>query len=88
LIDYNVFRSFDGNDLVSSIGDDKDDNSSVLDFTIFSVFGMKILSTRKIQLDIVFFSPGFYVSFYNRTLPSFHTSVATFSPLVSRQRVV
>ncbi|RLM74119.1 uncharacterized protein C2845_PM15G06920 [Panicum miliaceum] len=34
LIDYNTYISFDGNDLITSFADDKDGDSSILDFTV------------------------------------------------------
>jgi hypothetical protein len=65
LIDYSVFCSFDGNDLVSPFGDDKDDDSSVLDFTVFCLRRDNIVHMEDSIGYRIFITPGFYVSFSN-----------------------
>jgi hypothetical protein len=65
LIDYSVFCSFDGNDLVSSFADDKDDDSSLLDFTIFCLLYDNIVHKEDSIGYHIFLTPGFYVSFCN-----------------------
>jgi hypothetical protein len=83
LIDYSIFCSFDSNDLVSSFSDDKDGNSSVLDFTIFCLRYDDIVHKEDSIGYHISHTYRFNVRFYNRTLPSFHTSVFTFLPFFS-----
>jgi hypothetical protein len=65
LIDYGVFCSFDGNDLVSSFADDKDGDSSLLDFTVFCLRYDDIVHKEDSVGYRIFLTPGFYVSLSN-----------------------
>jgi hypothetical protein len=65
LIDYIVFCSFDGNDLVSSFANDKDDDSLLLDFTVFCLQYDDIVHKEDSIGYHIFFTPGFYVSLSN-----------------------
>jgi hypothetical protein len=70
LIDYSVFCSSNGNDIVSSFGDDKDGDSSVLDCIVFCLWYDDIVHKEDSIGYRIFLMPGFYVSFCNRTIPS------------------
>jgi hypothetical protein len=65
LIDYNVFCSFDGNDLISSFADDKDGDSSLLDFTVFCLRYDDIIPKEDLIGYRIFLTPRFYVSLSN-----------------------
>jgi hypothetical protein len=65
LIDYSVFCSFNGNDLVSSFADDKDGDSSLLDFTVFCLRYDDIVHKKDSIGYHIFLTPGFYVSLSN-----------------------
>jgi len=56
LIDFSIFCSFDGNDLLTSFADDKDGDSSVLDFTVHCLRYDDIVH-KEIQSDIGCSSP-------------------------------
>jgi hypothetical protein len=65
LINYSVFCSFDDNDLVSSFVDDKDGDSSLLDFTVFCLRYDDIVHKEDSIGYRIFLTPGFYVSLSN-----------------------
>jgi hypothetical protein len=65
LIDCSVFYSFDGNDIVSSLANDKDGDSSLLEFTIFCLRYDGIVHKEDSIGYRIFLTPGFYVSLSN-----------------------
>ena len=64
LIDFSIFCSFDGNDLLTSFTDDKDGDSSVLDFTVHCLHYDDIVHKENSIGYRLFLTTGFYVSFY------------------------
>ena len=64
LIDFTIFCSFDGGDLISSFADDKDGDSAVLDFTVHCLRYDDAVHKEDSLGYRVFLTTGFFVSFY------------------------
>ena len=62
LIDFSIFCSFDGNDLLTSFADDKDGDSSVLDFTLHYLRYDDIVHKEDSVGYRVFLTTGLFVS--------------------------
>ena len=62
MIDFSIFCSFDGNDLLTSFADDKDGDSSVLDFTVHCLRYDDIVHKEDSVGYMVFLTTGFFVS--------------------------
>lgn len=60
LIDFSIFCSFDGNDLLTSFADDKDGDSSVLDFTVHCLRYDDIVHKENSIGYRLFLTTGFY----------------------------
>ena len=64
LIDFSIFCSFDGGDLLTSFADDKDGDSAVLDFTVHCLRYDDVVHKEDSLGYRVFLTTGFFVSFY------------------------
>ena len=62
LIYFSIFCSFDGNDLLTSFADDKDGDSSVLDFTVHCLRYDDIVHKEDSVGYMVFLTTEFFVS--------------------------
>jgi len=63
LIDFSIFCYFGGNDLLTTFADDKDGDSSVLDFTVHCLRYDDIVHKEDSMGYRVFLTTGFFVSF-------------------------
>ena len=62
MIDFSIFCSFDGNDLLNSFADDKDGDSSILDFIVHCLRYDDIVHKEDSVGYKVFLTTGFFVS--------------------------
>jgi len=62
LIDFSIFCSFDGNDLLTSFANDKDGDSSVLDFIVHCLHYDDIVHKEDSVGYRVFLTTGFFAS--------------------------
>ena len=62
MIDFSIFCSFDGNDLLTTFADDKDGDSFVLDFTVHCLRYDDIVHKEDSVGYRVFLTTGFFVS--------------------------
>lgn len=74
LVDFSIFWTFDSHDLLTTFADDKDGDSSIMDFAIHCLHYDDIVHKEDSMRYRVFLTTGFFVSFY-WTPPPTHTSL-------------